>query len=53
MNNVKDISDKYEQKNSCVLFALQGDAYFNTGDILVQDKNYFVYFSDRIGDTFR
>ena len=30
-----------------------GDAYFNSGDLLTVDKDYFVYFSDRIGDTFR
>ena len=31
----------------------QGDKYFNTGDMLVLDDEYFIYFSDRIGDTFR
>ena len=31
----------------------QGDQYFNSGDLLLQDSQYFVYFSDRIGDTFR
>ena len=30
-----------------------GDAYFNSGDLLTVDKDYFVYFADRIGDTFR
>lgn len=34
--------------------ALQpGDLYFNFGDVLVLDKDYFLYFQDRIGDTFR
>ena len=30
-----------------------GDMYFNFGDMLEMDKDYFVYFKDRIGDTFR
>ena len=30
-----------------------GDLYFNYGDVFVCDKDYFLYFSDRIGDTFR
>jgi len=30
-----------------------GDKYYNSGDLLYCDKEYFVYFSDRIGDTFR
>ena len=31
----------------------RGDMYFHTGDLLVMDNDYFVYFNDRIGDTFR
>ncbi|KAK7115985.1 long-chain fatty acid transport protein 2-like [Littorina saxatilis] len=31
----------------------EGDLYFNYGDVLYLDKDYFVYFHDRIGDTFR
>jgi len=31
----------------------EGDCYFNFGDILSMDKDYFVYFRDRVGDTFR
>ncbi|MCJ8742565.1 hypothetical protein PDJAM_G00083640 [Pangasius djambal] len=31
----------------------EGDVYFNTGDLLLQDHRDFVYFKDRIGDTFR
>ncbi|XP_037121719.1 long-chain fatty acid transport protein 6 isoform X1 [Syngnathus acus] len=30
-----------------------GDLYFNTGDLLLQDHRGFLYFRDRIGDTFR
>nr|XP_020653194.1 long-chain fatty acid transport protein 6 [Pogona vitticeps] len=29
------------------------DIYFNTGDLMVQDQNNFLYFWDRTGDTFR
>ncbi|KAI5099967.1 long-chain fatty acid transport protein 6-like, partial [Silurus meridionalis] len=31
----------------------EGDVYFNTGDLMLQDHRNFVYFKDRIGDTFR
>ncbi|XP_066238240.1 long-chain fatty acid transport protein 6 isoform X2 [Saccopteryx leptura] len=31
----------------------KGDVYFNTGDLMVQDQENFLYFWDRIGDTFR
>ncbi|CAL1544471.1 unnamed protein product [Lymnaea stagnalis] len=31
----------------------KGDLWFNYGDVLILDKNYFLYFNDRIGDTFR
>ncbi|XP_041667020.1 very long-chain acyl-CoA synthetase [Cheilinus undulatus] len=31
----------------------EGDVYFNTGDLLLIDHREFLYFSDRIGDTFR
>lgn len=30
-----------------------GDVYFNTGDLLLCDHRHFLYFRDRIGDTFR
>uniref|UniRef100_A0A3B3URT4 long-chain-fatty-acid--CoA ligase n=2 Tax=Poecilia latipinna TaxID=48699 RepID=A0A3B3URT4_9TELE len=32
---------------------VQGDLYFNSGDLLRIDEEGFVYFQDRIGDTFR
>ncbi|KAG7253516.1 hypothetical protein CRUP_024341 [Coryphaenoides rupestris] len=31
----------------------KGDLYFNTGDLLCFDHQNFVYFQDRVGDTFR
>ena len=31
----------------------QGDIYFSTGDLLSCDKNGYIYFVDRLGDTFR
>ncbi|XP_075432242.1 long-chain fatty acid transport protein 2-like isoform X4 [Ascaphus truei] len=31
----------------------KGDLYFNSGDLLMVDKEAFVYFQDRVGDTFR
>lgn len=32
---------------------VKGDRYFNTGDLLRIDHEGFIYFQDRIGDTFR
>ncbi|KAF7663750.1 hypothetical protein LDENG_00201990 [Lucifuga dentata] len=31
----------------------KGDVYFNTGDLMRVDGDNFIYFHDRIGDTFR
>ncbi|XP_044300556.1 very long-chain acyl-CoA synthetase-like isoform X2 [Varanus komodoensis] len=31
----------------------KGDSYFNSGDLLMQDREGFIYFQDRVGDTFR
>ncbi|HVM96746.1 MAG TPA: long-chain-acyl-CoA synthetase [Candidatus Acidoferrales bacterium] len=31
----------------------RGDAYFRSGDILRRDAEYYYYFVDRVGDTFR
>ncbi len=30
-----------------------GDVYFDTGDLFFVDNEYFLYFHDRTGDTFR
>ncbi|XP_062848119.1 hsFATP2a_ACSVL_like domain-containing protein [Trichomycterus rosablanca] len=32
---------------------VKGDLYFNSGDLLKIDHDRFVYFHDRVGDTFR
>ena len=31
----------------------RGDAYFRTGDLMRRDRDQYLYFVDRIGDTFR
>ncbi|XP_032297695.1 very long-chain acyl-CoA synthetase-like isoform X2 [Coturnix japonica] len=31
----------------------KGDSYFNSGDLLMMDRERFLYFQDRVGDTFR
>ncbi|WAR00669.1 S27A2-like protein [Mya arenaria] len=31
----------------------KGDQYFNSGDLMRIDKEYYLYFNDRVGDTFR
>ncbi|NXQ99134.1 S27A6 protein, partial [Sagittarius serpentarius] len=41
-----------EKKLLCEVFK-KGDLYLNTGDLMLQDHENFLYFWDRIGDTFR
>lgn len=31
----------------------EGDRYFNFGDLVYMDNQYYIYFRDRVGDTFR
>ncbi|XP_054626465.1 long-chain fatty acid transport protein 2-like [Dunckerocampus dactyliophorus] len=31
----------------------KGDLYFNSGDLMRMDQDNFIYFQDRVGDTFR
>ncbi|NWI37348.1 S27A2 synthetase, partial [Picathartes gymnocephalus] len=31
----------------------KGDTFFNSGDLLMMDHEKFIYFQDRVGDTFR
>ncbi len=31
----------------------KGDEYFKTGDLIKKDKDGYLYFVDRIGDTYR
>lgn len=44
-----------EQTNKKILRDVfkKGDKYFNSGDLFTRDDEHFVYFADRIGDTFR
>ncbi|XP_053320715.1 long-chain fatty acid transport protein 2-like [Spea bombifrons] len=46
-----DKSQTEKKKLHDVFF--KGDLYFNSGDLLMTDKEGFVYFQDRVGDTFR
>ncbi|NXO01100.1 S27A2 synthetase, partial [Rhinopomastus cyanomelas] len=32
---------------------VKGDSFFNSGDLLLMDQQRFLYFQDRVGDTFR
>ncbi|XP_071848393.1 long-chain fatty acid transport protein 2-like [Apostichopus japonicus] len=45
----KDLTEKKMLRNAFQ----EGDVYFNSGDLLVQDTEYYLYFKDRLGDTFR
>ena len=31
----------------------KGDVYLNSGDLMMRDKDFYLYFVDRVGDTFR
>ncbi|XP_076019709.1 long-chain fatty acid transport protein 6 [Genypterus blacodes] len=45
----KQLTEKRLMRN---VFA-KGDAYFNTGDLMAEDQDGFISFTDRLGDTFR
>ncbi|XP_046760790.1 bile acyl-CoA synthetase isoform X2 [Gallus gallus] len=45
-------SQKTEKKILRDVF-VKGDAFFNSGDLLMMDQEKFLYFQDRVGDTFR
>ncbi|XP_056008267.1 long-chain fatty acid transport protein 2-like [Ostrea edulis] len=48
------LGEKAANEKKCVRNAFEeGDVFFNFGDLLYVDKDYFLYFKDRIGDTFR
>nr|AOW69619.1 long-chain fatty acid transport protein 6 [Lateolabrax japonicus] len=45
----KQLTEKKIMRNVFV----KGDAYVNTGDLMVEDQEGFICFRDRVGDTFR
>lgn len=45
----KELSESKLLRNVFV----NGDEYFSTGDMMILDNDDFVYFADRVGDTFR
>jgi acyl-CoA synthetase (AMP-forming)/AMP-acid ligase II len=45
----KEMNEKKIVRNAFT----DGDAYFNFGDLFYLDKHYYLYFRDRVGDTFR
>ena len=47
------VDDKSTRKKVLQDVWAKGDLCFRSGDILVQDKFGWIYFKDRIGDTFR
>ena len=44
--------DQTERKKLCDVLK-KGDLYFNSGDLMRIDEENFIYFQDRVGDTFR
>ncbi|KAJ8304729.1 hypothetical protein KUTeg_018312 [Tegillarca granosa] len=45
----KEMNEKKIIRNAFI----EGDAYFSFGDLVYIDNQYYVYFRDRVGDTFR
>lgn len=57
-NNARFRFDGYENEDATAKKILRdvskkGDAYFRTGDLVSRDKDGYIYFVDRIGDTYR
>ncbi|XP_039346156.1 very long-chain acyl-CoA synthetase isoform X2 [Mauremys reevesii] len=48
----KGAKNQTEKKKLTNVFQ-KGDLYFNSGDLLMVDQDNFIYFHDRVGDTFR
>uniref|UniRef100_A0AAY4DJM6 long-chain-fatty-acid--CoA ligase n=1 Tax=Denticeps clupeoides TaxID=299321 RepID=A0AAY4DJM6_9TELE len=44
--------EQTEKKKVCDV-SKKGDVYFNSGDLMRIDEDNFIYFQDRVGDTFR
>ncbi|KAJ8927776.1 hypothetical protein NQ314_019725 [Rhamnusium bicolor] len=54
VNEFTGYADKNATKKKVIRNVFKNDdAYFNSGDILVQDELGYYYFKDRTGDTFR
>ncbi|KAJ0001612.1 hypothetical protein NQD34_001408 [Periophthalmus magnuspinnatus] len=45
--------EQTERKRSVRNVLRKGDLYFNSGDLMRIDQDNFIYFQDRVGDTFR
>ncbi|KAM9311846.1 long-chain fatty acid transport protein 2-like [Gastrophryne carolinensis] len=54
-NPIKEYAGNRSQTERKILRNVfkKGDMYFNSGDLITIDKEDFVYFHDRVGDTFR
>ncbi|XP_041042211.1 long-chain fatty acid transport protein 6 isoform X2 [Carcharodon carcharias] len=46
-------SKKFSQQKLLEDVFKKGDLYFNTGDLMSESQDGYIYFRDRIGDTFR
>jgi len=46
-------SDKANSSKLLTNVLQEGDAFFNSGDLMKRDKEGFFYFGDRVGDTYR
>lgn len=46
-------NEKQTEKKRLRNVLKKGDLYFNSGDLMRIDSDNFIYFQDRLGDTFR